>query len=257
MVTYMTRLTIDNVEVEVHEGTTVLEAAKKLGIYIPTLCYHEALTPYGGCRLCVVEVTAEDGSQIVSSCAYQAVDRLCVKTTTPKVMELRKFMVELLLAEAPEAKILQDLASELGVSSPARFQPRNELCIACGLCIRACKEIVGVSAIDFAQRGYERTAASPFFDRSEDCIGCGTCHAICPTGAITMRDIGEGESALVPDGKKIKGPARIVDNWKVGFEMKRCKECNEPFAPQFQLEYFTKKVSLPEDFFDVCIECRS
>lgn len=252
----MAEIIINGIALEVPEGTTVLEAAKKLGIHLPTLCHHEALTPYGGCRLCVVEVARGNVTQIVSACTYQATDGLTVQTATDKVLQLRKFMLELLLAEAPEAKVLQDLARELGVSGPLLFQPRNELCIACGLCIRACREIVGVNAIDFAQRGYNRTAASPFFERSEDCIGCGTCFAICPTGAITMRDIDEGERALLPDGKEIMGPARIIDNWKVGLAMKSCRECGEFFAPQFQLAYFTNKLALPEDFFEVCIQCR-
>jgi len=252
----MVTLRINGKEVKVPKGTTVLEAARKLDISIPTLCYHEALTPYGGCRLCVVEVTRDGASSIASSCSYEVAEGLEVKTETDTVLEIRKFVVELLLAEAPEAKVLKDLAQELGIKPSKRFKPRNELCIACGQCIRACKEIVGVSAIDFAKRGYEKIAASPFFERSPDCIGCGTCYNICPTGAITLKDIAEGEKAVLPDGSEITGPARIIDNWKVGLEMKRCKQCGEPFAPQFQLEYFSKKVNLPEDFFEVCVECR-
>jgi predicted molibdopterin-dependent oxidoreductase YjgC len=255
--TYMVKIIIDGIETAVPEGTTVLEAAGKLGIWIPTLCHHEALTPYGGCRLCVVEVTRDGSTQIVSSCACKAADGIEVQTETEKVLNIRKFIIELLLSEAPQAKILQDLASDLGVSAPDRFQVRNELCISCGQCIRACQEIVGVGAIDFAGRGYERTAASPFFQRSEDCIGCGTCVAICPTGAIIMHDIAEGETATVPDSGEITGPARIIDNWKVGLAMKHCKKCGEPFAPQFQLDYISRKASLPDDFFDVCRQCRT
>ena len=95
----MVRLRIDGKEVDVPKGTTVLEAARKLDIHIPTLCYHEALTPYGGCRLCVVEVTSNGATQVASSCAYEAVDGLEIKTATDRVLELRKFMVELLLNE--------------------------------------------------------------------------------------------------------------------------------------------------------------
>jgi NADH dehydrogenase/NADH:ubiquinone oxidoreductase subunit G len=253
----MVTVKINGKEVKVPKGTTVLQAARKLDIHIPTLCYHEVLTPYGGCRLCVVAVTRDGATQIVSSCNYEVAEGLEIKTETDLVLEIRKFVIELLLAEAPDAKILKELAQEMGVKPLKRFKPRNELCIACGQCIRACKEIVGVSAIDFAQRGYEKKAASPFFERSQDCIGCGTCYTICPTNAITLKDIAEGEKALLPDGSEVAGPARIIDNWKVGLELKRCKQCGEPFAPQFQLEYFTKKVKLPEDFFEVCVECRA
>ncbi len=252
----MITITIDGKAVTVPEGTTILEAAQQTGIWIPTLCHHESLTPYGGCRLCAVEVAGDNGTQIVSACTFAAVNGLVVETATERVLNIRKFIIELLLAEAPQAKVLQDMAQALGVVQPQRFTPRNELCIACGQCVRACREIVGVSAVDFANRGYERIAAAPFFQRSEDCIGCGTCVAVCPTGAITMRDIAEGEKATVPDGETLEGPARIMDNWKVGFKMKRCTKCGEPFAPEFQLEQISKKVSLPDDFFDVCRQCR-
>jgi bidirectional [NiFe] hydrogenase diaphorase subunit len=253
----MVTLRIDGKKVAVPQGTTVLDAARRLDIHIPTLCFHEAITPYGGCRLCVVEVTRDGVTQIASSCVYEAADGLEVKTATDRVLELRRFMVELLLAEAPQAQVLQDLAQELGVKPPKRFKARNELCIACGQCVRACREIVGVSAIDFANKGYEKKAAAPFFERSDACIGCGTCFNICPTGAITMKDIAEGEQAELPDGTTVLGPARIIDNWKVGLAMKTCKQCGEPFAPQFQLEHFTKKVNLPADFYDVCVQCRT
>ena len=182
----MVTLRIDGKKVAVPEGTTVLDAARKLDIHIPTLCFHEAITPYGGCRLCVVEVTRDGATQIASSCAYEAADGLEVKTATERVMELRKFMVELLLAEAPQAQVLQDLAQELGVKTPKRFKVRNELCIACGQCVRACREIVGVSAIDFANKGYEKKAAAPFFERSDVCIACGACAYVCPTGVMKL-----------------------------------------------------------------------
>lgn len=253
----MVTVRIDGIETAVPRGTTVLNAAERLGIWIPTLCHHEALTPYGGCRLCVVEATLNNSTRIVSSCVYEAVDGLVVKTTTDRVMKIRKFLVELLLLEAPRAKVIQDLAYELGVSAPGRFEVRNELCIVCGQCVRACREIAGVNAIDFVGRGYERTVATPFLQRSEDCIGCGTCVAVCPTGAIVKTDIAKGEKAVVPDGETIAGPARIMDRWKVGLKMKYCQTCGEPFAPQFQLEHIRRKAKLPDDFFDVCPQCRT
>jgi NADH dehydrogenase/NADH:ubiquinone oxidoreductase subunit G len=252
----MVTLHIDNITSSVPEGTSVLEAARRIGIWIPTLCSHEALTPFGGCRLCVVEAGRNGSFQVVASCTYRATNGLEVRTATDRVMKIRRFIVELLLAEAPQAAAVQDLARELGVIAPARFKPRNELCIACGLCIRACREIVGVSAIDFARRGYERVASSPFYERSDACIGCGTCAAVCPTGAISKRDIPAGEKAVLSDGSPIAGPARIIDNWKVSFALKNCAQCGEPFAPQFQLDYITNKAALPADFFEVCRQCR-
>ena len=253
----MIRLTIDGQAVEVPEGATLLETAQKCGIWIPTLCHHEALKPYGGCRLCAVELLRDDASQIVSSCSYEAAEGLVVRTAGKKVVEIRKFIISLLLTEAPEAKILQELAAELGVSQAPATQSSTELCISCGRCIRACREIVGVSAIDFAKRGYEKKPASPFFERSESCIGCGTCAAICPTGAIRARDIPEGENAVLADGTGVTGPARIIDNWKVALPMKNCAKCGEYFAPEFQLEYITRRASLPPDYLTVCRQCRT
>ncbi len=252
----MPAITIDGIKLNVPEGTTLLEAAKECGIRIPTLCHHEALSPYGGCRLCVVEVTQNEESRITASCCTEAADGLIVRTGSEQVRGIRAFIVELLLAEAPDAPVLQKLARELDVSPPGWLAPRNELCIACGQCVRACREIVGISAISFAHRGYDRTAAAPFFRRSEECIGCGTCVEICPTGAVTQKDIPEGRTGVVPDGKEIAGPARIMENWKTGLKMKPCKTCGEPFAPLIQLEYITRKASLPEDFFDTCVNCR-
>ena len=253
----MVKLTIDNQNIEVPEGTTVLEAAEKLNIYIPTLCHHESLMPYGGCRLCVVEVARNGTTDITSSCTYKVEAGLKVKTTTKRVQKVRRLVLELLLTEAPEAQIVQDLAREMGVAKPERLRPRkDDLCILCGRCVRACREVVGVSAIDFAGRGYSKKVAAPFFMSSPDCIACSTCFYICPTGAITMQEVEEGQKALIPEGEIIAGPARIIDNWKVGLEMKRCKQCGEIIAPEFQLEYLRKKVDLPKDHFDICPSCR-
>jgi bidirectional [NiFe] hydrogenase diaphorase subunit len=253
----MIRLTIDGQAVEVPEGATLLEAAQKLGIWIPTLCHHEALTPYGGCRLCAVELQRRSAAEIVSSCSYEAAEGLEVHTVSKKVLEIRKFIISLLLTEAPDAEILQELAAELGVSQASPLQPSDELCISCGRCIRACREIVGASAIDFAKRGYEKKPASPFFERSESCIGCGTCVAICPTGAIRAQDLAEGERAMLADGAEVTGPARIIHNWNAALPLKRCTKCGEYFAPQFQLEYIAGRVPLAPEFLQVCLQCRA
>jgi len=253
----MVTLKIDEIPVQVPEGTTLLQAAQKIGVWIPTLCHHESLSPSGGCRLCVVEINRDGKSQVVSSCVYKAEEGLVVQTSTEKILGIRTCIIELLLSEAPGAKVIQDLARDLGVKPVKRFTPRNELCIACGRCIRACSELVGVSAIGFAKRGYDKLAVSPFYERAEDCIGCGTCAEICPTGAISLKDIDEGDSAVVCEGTVIEGPARIIENWKVGLKLKVCKECGETFAPENQLAYFSKEAGLSKDFYDICRHCRT
>jgi NADH dehydrogenase/NADH:ubiquinone oxidoreductase subunit G len=253
----MVKITIDNQTVEVAEGTTILEAAEKLNIYIPTLCHHETLKPYGGCRLCVVEITRNGVADLTSSCTHKVEEGLRVKTDTERVHKVRRLVLELLLAESPGAESINDLAREMGVAVPERLKLRkDDLCILCGRCIRACQEVVGVKAIGYAERGYARKVAAPFYKSSPDCIACGTCFYVCPTGAISMQELEEGEKARIPEGEEVTGPARIIDNWKVGLAMKRCKKCGEIIAPEFQLEYLRKKVDLKEDHFDICPGCR-
>ncbi|MCX8042607.1 MAG: 2Fe-2S iron-sulfur cluster-binding protein [Desulfobacterota bacterium] len=252
----MLNLTIDGIPVQVPEGTTLLEAARQCGIWIPTLCHHESLTPYGGCRLCVVEVRERKVTHIVASCTAGARNGLEVVTCSDTLLSIRKGIVSLLLAEVPQSPVLQELGAAFGVTGDTRYTPRNDSCIACGRCIRACREIVGVSAIDFAYRGYKKVPAPPFFERSESCIGCGTCVAVCPTGAITMHDIQAGIYSRAPDGSIIEGPARIIDNWKVSFPLKTCSRCGEPFVPQAVLDHCAIYAKLPADFFELCRECR-
>ena len=181
-------LEINGKKVEAEEGMTVLEAAKSAGIDIPTLCYHEALKPYGACRLCTVEITSRGTTSLVTSCQYPVEEGLVVNTDTPRVTSARKMLVELLLARCPSAEKIQQLAQEYGVDKP-RFRVKEELCILCGLCTRMCEEVVGANAISFQKRGFEREVTTPFAEISEACIGCGACAKVCPTGAITLEDL--------------------------------------------------------------------
>ena len=181
-------LKINGKKVKAEEGMTVLEAAKSVGIEIPTLCYHEALKPYGACRLCTVEITSAGATRLVASCQYPVEEGLVVNTDTPQVVKARKMIVELTLARCPTVPQIQELARQYGVDKP-RFKVKEELCILCGLCTRMCEEVVGTSAINFYKRGFEREVTTPFVEISEACIGCGACVKVCPTGAITLEDI--------------------------------------------------------------------
>lgn len=185
-------LEIDGKELKVEEGTTILEAAKSVGIYIPTLCYHPALLPFGACRLCSVEITSRDGTRIVTACNYPVEEGLVVNTDSPNVLDTRKMIIELMLSRCPNVKIIQDLAQEYGVGKP-RFKLEDEKCILCGLCTRICEERMGVSAINFVGRGVDRKIETPFqrtLDISLDvCMACGACAFVCPTGAIKLEDI--------------------------------------------------------------------
>ncbi|HOT07183.1 MAG TPA: Coenzyme F420 hydrogenase/dehydrogenase, beta subunit C-terminal domain [Methanotrichaceae archaeon] len=183
------RLTIDDRVVEADRSITILEVARRADIHIPTLCYHPALEPYGACRLCSVEIEKRGRKKIVSACNYLAEDGLVVRTRSPAVIDLRKMILELLLARCPKEGRILELAKDYGIEAP-RFEPDNERCILCGLCTRVCAELVGVSAINTINRGVERGVDAPFGDLSEDCIACGSCALVCPTSAITeMRNV--------------------------------------------------------------------
>jgi NADH dehydrogenase/NADH:ubiquinone oxidoreductase subunit G len=185
---------LNGLDVQAEEGWTVLETAKFYGLEIPTLCYNEGLSPYGGCRLCLVEIGVEPGTKLVSSCTYPAEEGLVVHTDTKRVIEARRMMIELMLSVAPFSKQIQDLASKFGVTK-MRFTPRNEECILCGLCVRMCAEQMDGRAIGFQNRGSKRKISTPFDVRSEECRLCGGCIYICP--ACQMRCQGpEAETAV-------------------------------------------------------------
>ena len=178
----MPSLTINNTAVEVAEGTTLLQAVEKVGVKIPTLCHHKALTPYGACRLCVVEVQSPGRPATVqASCSYPALDGITVLTHSDRVMRARRIVAELLLARCPEAEVIKRLASELGVQD-TRIAKKNDDCIYCGLCVRMCDERRGRSAIGFSGRGLGKKLEPPFNKHNPICWACGACTFICPTG---------------------------------------------------------------------------
>ncbi|MCK4452295.1 MAG: (2Fe-2S)-binding protein [Anaerolineae bacterium] len=211
-------LTINDREVRVKEGTTILEAARDAGIHIPTLCYHEKLAPYGACRLCTVEISLNGRTRLVTACIYPVENGLVVKTDSQRVIRIRKMLLELMLASSP-AKTIQDLAQQHGVAKP-RFEAEKTNCILCGLCVRACNEIVGVGAISLINRGIEKEVSPPFRIASNACIECGTCVLVCPTGAITLADI--------------IGGAQTIHPWESEFEAVKCRVCGHHYlSPRF------------------------
>jgi bidirectional [NiFe] hydrogenase diaphorase subunit len=175
----MIRLFINGLPVTVEDGTTILEAAQFLGFPIPTLCSMEGLSPYGACRLCVVEIGEGPGARLVTSCTYPVEEGLKVRTTSNRVMRARKMILELLLASCPQSKTIQDLASAHEIKQQ-RFRQEFEDCIMCGLCVRMCKEQMVAKAIGFRGRGETRSIGTPFDIKSEVCRLCGGCIYVCP-----------------------------------------------------------------------------
>jgi len=175
----MIALTINGLPVQVEEGTTLLEAARFLGFPIPTLCHHDGLSPYGACRLCVVEIGEGPRAKLVSSCTYPAEEGLKVRTASSRVVRARRMILELLLASCPQSKTIQDLAAAHGVHQQ-RFRQEHEDCILCGLCVRMCEEQMMAKAIGFRGRGENRSIGTPFDVQSDVCRLCGACMYICP-----------------------------------------------------------------------------
>ena len=176
-------LKIDGKEVEASKGMTVLDAAQKAGIYIPTLCHHELLEPYGACRLCIVEVESRGRTQLVVSCLYPVEQNLVVRTRSEKVDRIRKMILELLLSHAPDSRDLQGLAQEYGADKN-RFEREPSFCLHCGLCVRYCAEVKKKYAIGFVDRGTRREISFVPKIAAEECWKCKECFPLCPTEAL-------------------------------------------------------------------------
>lgn len=202
----MAKITIDGKTIEVADTATILQAAKLLKIPIPTLCHHPKLTPFGGCRLCIVEVKGMP--KPVTSCTTTVSNGMEITTSSPYLQELRKTVLELILSDHPNDCMicekagscdLQNLAYDYGIREN-RFKGERrtyskrdnnpfierdlEKCILCGRCVKACDEIQGVEAIDFGYRGFNSKICTSY-EEDLDCEFCGQCVSVCPTGALT------------------------------------------------------------------------
>ncbi|HUV29473.1 MAG TPA: 2Fe-2S iron-sulfur cluster-binding protein [Acidobacteriota bacterium] len=175
----MITLTINGLQVSVEKGTTLLEAARFIGFPIPTFCHMDGLSPYGACRLCLVQIGEGDRAKLVTSCTYPVEPGLKVRTASERVLRARKMVIELLLASCPQSKVIQDLASAHNVRRQ-RFRQEYEDCVLCGRCVRMCEEQMMAKAIGFRGRGEKRTIGTPFDVKSDVCRLCGGCIYICP-----------------------------------------------------------------------------
>lgn len=176
-------LQIDGKTVTAEAGMTVFQAAQKAGIIIPTLCHHEQLEPYGACRLCLVEVESKGRSQLVVSCIYPVEEGLVVRTRSPKIDRIRKMILELLLAHAPDSPALKEWAAVYGADRD-RFEKEASFCIHCGLCVRYCAEVKKLNAVGFVDRGMRREISFVPELAAKVCWECKECFPLCPTSAL-------------------------------------------------------------------------
>jgi NADH dehydrogenase/NADH:ubiquinone oxidoreductase subunit G len=193
------RMMIDGQEVMAAEGMTVLEAARGAGIPIPTLCHHDKLQPYGGCRLCIVEAENQGGKSIVASCVYQTEDGLVIRTRSDKIDRIRRSILELLLAHAPDSPPLQELAQEYGADK-AKFEQEASFCVHCGLCVRYCAEIKEKHAVGFIDRGIRKEISFLPEIAAAACNDCKECFPLCPTSYLQAAFV-LVESLAFPRGK--------------------------------------------------------
>jgi NADH dehydrogenase/NADH:ubiquinone oxidoreductase subunit G len=177
------RMNIDGKDVVAAEGMTVLEAARGAGIPIPTLCHHDELRPFGGCRLCIVEVEVSGGKNIVASCVHQAENDLVIITRSDKIDRIRRSILELLLAHAPDSPTLQELAIEYGADKN-KFEQEASFCVHCGLCVRYCAEIKQKHAVGFIDRGIRKEISFLPEIASAECSDCKECFPLCPTSYL-------------------------------------------------------------------------
>jgi heterodisulfide reductase subunit A len=245
----MTMGTSSQVTVEINgeriimpQGVSILQAAQERDIYIPTLCHNKALSPYGACRVCVVEVTHNGKTELKTSCNNLALDGMVITTDTQRVLKSRKIIVELLLARSPESQPILEIAKQLGVER-SRFPQKEDKCILCGLCVRMCEERMGKSAISFAHKGINRVVVPPYKSKSEVCQVCGACESICPAGCMDITTVTTEQPApltsefnadlcsrrpvYIPSAQAIPKVAMIDSDHCVHLQNGTCQICSE------------------------------
>ncbi len=236
----MAAITLNGRLLEAEAGEKVLDVARRNGIPVPTLCHHPGLSAYGACRLCLVEIKSGFRPGLVSSCTMPAIDGLVAETESPAVKSARKLVAELLLARAPQSPEIRALAAGLG-AEPTAIPKKDELCILCGRCVRACSAL-GVNAVSFVRRGVKRRVAVPFDKPSEHCIACQACVSVCPTGAIKA---------------KITHEKVEMVEWQARRELQRCAVCQTPFVTAGQRDLVERTVEAGhQPLGALCPKCR-
>jgi heterodisulfide reductase subunit A len=250
----MVTINIDATRIEIDEDTTILKAAEKAGIWIPTMCYSEYFEPYGVCRLCSVEVVRGKRSRVVTACNYPVREGITVLTNSEKVKWIRKIIMELTFSRWPNVKVVREMAEKLGIEKP-RFvslerDEAEDACILCGMCVNMCNEVVKAGVLGFANVGIKREVVLPFNERSDRCIVCGACVYVCPTGHIktVIEDykgkkpeftLGPKTAIYVPTLQAVPRIPVIDTNSCIHFKTGGCEICAkvcEPNAINYEMQ---------------------
>ena len=172
-------LTIDGAKLRAIQGTSVLDVALEYGICIPHLCHMPGLNAIGACRICIVEVVRHGRSKVTASCTLEAEEGMIILAHSEKIMKARRNIAEMLVAEAPNSRAIQDVAVRCGVKN-VRYPFENRDCVLCGKCVRACSELWRSKSLGFVGRGSERHVSLPFDKRPTYCKRCNACIDLCP-----------------------------------------------------------------------------
>lgn len=250
----MVNVKIDGKEVQVPEETTILKAAEKAGVWIPTMCHSDLIEPYGVCRLCSVEVVRGKRTRVVTACNYPVRDGIVVNTNSEKIQWIRKMIMEFMVSRWPNVKVVKEMAAQIGVQK-SRFESLEKdesetACILCGKCVNVCRDLVKAEVLGFANRGIAREVVLPFAQKSDKCIVCGACAHVCPTGHIKMIIeeykgkkpefiLGPKTSIYVPTLQAIPRVPVIDRESCIHFETGGCETCAkvcEPLAINYKME---------------------
>jgi NADH dehydrogenase/NADH:ubiquinone oxidoreductase subunit G len=236
----MLEITIDGKSIHAKKDEFILQAAKREGIYIPTLCHHSAIAGLGTCRLCIVEVDEGSGCKVVASCVYPLKRKCEIFTKSEKIIRQRRMIISMLRDRASQDPYLQQLCTEYSVPLSKRaVVPPHLNCVLCGRCAAACA-VLGNGAISTVGRGTAKKVSTPYDTQSADCIGCGACAKVCPVAAI--------ECTETRDTRTI---------WNKTFRLIPCDRCGTPFTTKEALDLVRERVlSHTCSIGRLCPDCR-
>ena len=223
---------IDGRQVLAKPEDTILLAARREGIYIPSLCFNQATEPTHSCRLCMVEIQEKGRTFMVASCAYKVKEGLVVTTESETLRKVRNTLLQLLYAQAPENPAIVALMERYQVVPKEKLAPKEGQCILCGLCVEACKKL-GASSISTIHRGVTKEVNTPYGIQAKNCIGCASCAGFCPTHCITVEDTEEGRTI-----------------WNKKFKWARCEVCGAIVGTEQHYKASTGDTQV------VCPDCR-